>query len=192
MDKRRGKNPGKERRCSKHINPYALENITNIWQQNESFIRNAILSQVNDADLAEDIFQDFFLSLISKPIDPNMQNIKGYLHRAIRNDIIDAARRRKSYRALLHRYATHRNHTSIPKSVEYIVANTEEAEKMLDHIQALLVHSEAEAIRLRHHCDYSVGEVADKLQVKKRTVSRYVSVGLKKLRQFLKTVEDKE
>jgi DNA-directed RNA polymerase specialized sigma24 family protein len=53
------------------------------------FIYMVICSQVNNKACAEDIFQDFFLSLVSKPIPHDVKNIKSYLYRAISNDIVD-------------------------------------------------------------------------------------------------------
>ena len=76
-----------------------------IFDDHGGFIRIVIRSQVQDEDLAEDLFQDFFISLISKPLPRGLRNIKGYLYRAITNDIVDATRRMMKYRAYMRKYA---------------------------------------------------------------------------------------
>jgi RNA polymerase sigma factor (sigma-70 family) len=68
---------------------------------------------------------------------------------------------------------------------EDAIIETEETEKIFKLIEKCLPHSEARAITLRYMNDFSIKDVAEKMNVDGRTVSRYISVGLKKARQFL-------
>ena len=61
---------------------------------------------------------------------------------------------------------------------------------MFKAIERFLSHSESQAVTLRFKKDSSIEEVAKQMAVNKRSVSRYISVGLKKLRQFILEKED--
>jgi len=52
-------------------------------------------------------------------------------------------------------------------------------------IERQLPEREAEAVGLRYKNDLSVPEVASEMRVNNRTVSRYISIGLCKIRQML-------
>ena len=62
---------------------------------------------------------------------------------------------------------------------------TEETSKMFELIERRLPPNEALAVRLRYRSNCSTGEAAKQMGVKPRSVSRYVSVGLKKFRSYL-------
>jgi RNA polymerase sigma factor (sigma-70 family) len=164
-----------------------LRNATEIFAEHEDFIRKVIFSKIRCKHTAEDIFQDFYLSLISKPIPQDLKNHKGYLYRAISRDVIDSARRTKRYRARDARYCElKRLALDQFKNHEEHVAIKEEAAKMLDLIDDGLKQTEATAIKLRNMKGHSTGETAEIMGIKKRSVSRYLSVGMKKLHFFVK------
>ncbi len=156
-----------------------------VFAEYGDFIRAVIRSQVKDKAETDDIFQNFFLFLASKPLPANVRNIKSYLYKAITNDIIDATRQVERYRALMVRYAKHFDFPINESRPENAVIETEEAEKIYKLIEKHLPHSEAQAITLRYKNDYSIKDVAEKMNVDGRSVSRYISIGLKKARQFL-------
>ena len=62
---------------------------------------------------------------------------------------------------------------------------TEEVEKMFELIHKHLPKNEATAMALRYKGDYNIHETAKKMDVKPKSVSRYLSAGTKKLRQVL-------
>ncbi len=68
-----------------------------IFEEHANLLRAVIAFNVNDKSSIDDIFQDFFLSLVRRPIPRRVQNIKAYLNRAVKNDVLDAAYQRKSY-----------------------------------------------------------------------------------------------
>ena len=63
-----------------------------IVSEYSDFIYMVIYSQVKNKSRVDDIFQDFFISLVSKPIPHNVKNIKSYLYKAVSNDIVDTQR----------------------------------------------------------------------------------------------------
>ncbi|MCK4628644.1 MAG: RNA polymerase sigma factor [Sedimentisphaerales bacterium] len=162
-------------------------NAAGILEEHAGFIRTVIGFHVKDKNLADDIFQDFFLSLNTKPIPLGVTNVRGYLYRAITNDIIDASRRAKRYQARIHRYAKHIELKTTKNGSEVHISKTEEIEKIFRTIKKHVSRSEAQAIELRHVNGYNIMETARKMGVKKRSVSRYLSVGLNKIRRVLVT-----
>jgi RNA polymerase sigma factor (sigma-70 family) len=162
-----------------------VERATEIFSEYGDFILGVIRYQASNHALADDLFQDFFLSLVSKPIPQNIQNVKSYLYRAITNDIADAARRVEKYRARMHKYAECLNYSINKSNPEDALIEIEQINKMFKLIEGCLPHSEAQAIALRYRHNYSIKEVAEKIHVNRRSVSRYISAGLSKLRQFL-------
>ncbi len=156
--------------------------------EHRNFIRAVIRSQVKNEDQAEDIFQDFFLSLVSKPISPDLQHIKSYLYRAITNDIVDAARRVEKYKTLIHKYIERLDYSINKNTPENALIEKEQLDKMFALIKGRVTNSESQAIDLRYRKQHSLKEVAEKMCVNDRSVSRYICVGLRKIRYFL-TIE---
>jgi len=150
-----------------------------------NFIRAVIRSQVKNEDQAEDIFQDFFLSLVYKPIPKGVKNIKSYLYRAITNDIVDAVRQVERYRVRIHEYSKQFTNSINNTSPENALIKKEQLDKMFALIKGRLPNSGYQAIFLRYRKHHSLKEVAEKMGVNDRSVSRYICVGLRKIRQLL-------
>jgi RNA polymerase sigma factor (sigma-70 family) len=156
-----------------------------IFALHGDFIRKVIQYRIGDTGLADDLFQNFFLFMVARPIPPDVRNVKNYLYRAIINDCFDAVLRVENYQDQIQRY-TRRIENPINKNhPENALIETEETEKVFRMIECLLPPSESRAVTLRFKNDNSIEEVAKEMAVNKRSVSRYISVGLKKLRQFI-------
>ena len=156
-----------------------------VFAEYGDFIRAVIRSQVKNKAETDDLFQNFFLFLASKPLPDNVRNVKSYLYKAITNDIVDASRRVERYRGLMARYAEDFDYSINESDPENAIIKTEETEEIFNLIERHLPNREAEAITLRYKNNCSIKDVAEKMNVNGRTVSRYISVGLKKARQFL-------
>lgn len=161
------------------------ELASEIFVEYGSFIRAVIGSQVKNQAQADDIFQDFFLSLIYKPVPKGVKNIKSYLYRAIINDIVDAARRIEKYQTRIEKYSEKLSYSINNAGHENALIEKEQLDKMFALIKGRLPSSQSLAIALRYKEHHSIKEVAEKMGVKNRSASRYVSVGLKKVRHFL-------
>ncbi len=157
-----------------------------IFTEYGDFIHTAIRYKVKNETQADDLFQDFFLSLVTSPLPTGVRNIRGYLYRAITNDIIDATRRVENYRNHMLKYAKHLNHPINKRTPENAFIDMEETNKMFGLIKGRLTNSQYQAMALRYRTDHSIKEVAKKMGVKSTSVSRYLSIGLKKIRQSLK------
>lgn len=161
-----------------------------IYMEHGEFIREVIHANIQDKNLAEDIFQDFYLALVTKPVDPTYPSIRGYLHRAVKNDIIDSYRRIKAYKNRLERYAGHHIRPSAKIATpEEIASSKENTNNLFAIIEKNLTCVEAKAIKLRYNKGYDTGETAKFMNIRKRSVSRYTSIAIGKLRRLFGTTE---
>jgi RNA polymerase sigma factor (sigma-70 family) len=158
-----------------------------VFAEHSSFIRAVISSRFKNEAQADDIFQNFFLSLIRKPVPEDVKDIKSYLYKAIINDIVDTARGVERYQALVHRYSEQLNFSINRIGPEDALSIREETDKVLDLMGRHLRRSEFQAITLRYGNYADINEVAGKMGVNSGTVRRYISVGLAKIRKLLMT-----
>lgn len=163
-----------------------------IFSDYGDFIKKVIYSQVQDEDQAEDLFQNFFLSLVSKPFPKEIQNVKGYLYKAIINEIADANRLIKSYQNLISEYAERNNHTRSQEISEKVVIKTDEANRMFEIIEKRLPHTEAKASYLRYREDLSTAKIAEIMNVHRVTVRGYLHEGLKRIRRILQDCAERK
>jgi RNA polymerase sigma factor (sigma-70 family) len=160
--------------------PSNVERATGIFDKYGDFIRSVIRFHIRNEPEAEDVFQDFFLFLVAKPIPVEVENVKGFLYKLVCDTVKDAYRRMNRYQSRIHRY-TRRNLRVAENRPETELISVEEAKKMFDLIERQLPPHEAKAVTLRYRENCNTGEAAEMLGVKQRSVSRYVSVGLKKV-----------
>jgi RNA polymerase sigma factor (sigma-70 family) len=161
--------------------PTNVDLATEVFAEHGSFIRSVIRFHIDNKTEAEDLFQDLFLFLISKPIPTDVQNVKGFLYKMICDMVRDAFRRIERYHERIHVYAK-RNSNVMENRPESGLMEVEEAKKMFELIERRLPRNEAQAVMLKYRENNGVTEIAEKMGVKPRSVSRYVSVGLKKIR----------
>lgn len=159
---------------------------TEIFTIYRDFIYMVIYSQVKNRSHADDIFQDFFISLVFKPIPQNVKNIKSYLYRAICNDIVDTQRQVERYNAQIHKYQERCNFSINNTEPENALIKDEQRNKMFDLIRGRLTSSQSQAIALRYVTNHTIKEVAEEMGVKSTSVSRYICTGLRRMRQSFK------
>jgi RNA polymerase sigma factor (sigma-70 family) len=139
---------------------------------------------VDDQSKAHDIFQDFFVSLVRKPIPSHIEDVRGYLYKAVTNDVIDVFRQTKNRQNNAQKYAYVHKHNISQDDPQDIVIHAEETERMLRLIENHLPNREATVLLRRCSDGFSTADTAEKLHLTKRTVSRYLSVAMKKIRRF--------
>jgi RNA polymerase sigma factor (sigma-70 family) len=157
-----------------------------IFSEHSDFIRAVIRHRIHDESKAEDLFQDFFLSLVSRPIPPDVRNLKSYIYKALINDISDRIRHIERYQTLTHKYAEHNGETINKGVVEDAFIEKEQMEKMIELIGKRTTKREIKAIAFRYCDNLGVQEVAERMGIDSRSVSRYISTGLRKVRRFFK------
>lgn len=164
---------------------------TQIFAEYGDFIYQIALYKLGDENLADDLYQNFFLSQISNPVPSDVRNIKSYLYRALINDFLDEKRRSKNQKKNLKKYAKDLDFPINKSCSTDALINEEQNSKMFEIIGGQLSPVEFEAIELRYKEGYSLNEVAKRMKVKKGSVSRYISVGLKKFQSFFKMEQRK-
>jgi RNA polymerase sigma factor (sigma-70 family) len=166
----------------------ALSNVQRaavIFFEHGDFIRTVIRRKVHDESRVEDLFQDFFLSLATRPIPTDVRNIRSFIYKALINDITDRHRSFERRNNLTYNYANIYSKAINNCSVEDAIIEKEQTEKMIELLRKRATKNEAKAIALRYCDNLCVGEVADRMGINKRSVSSYISAGLRKVRQFL-------
>jgi RNA polymerase sigma factor (sigma-70 family) len=156
-----------------------------IFSEYGDFIRGVIRYKAGDESNVDDLFQNFFLSLVYRPPSEDIKNIKGYLYRAIINDIIDNRRRVERYQNQMHNYAEYINYSAAEDKPEKDLIETEEMNKMFRCIETQLHRYEAKAVILRYKKNYKIKEIAKSLNINNIAAWRYISAGVRKIRRFL-------
>ncbi len=159
---------------------------TRIFNEYRDFIHMVICSQVKNKSHVDDLFQDFFLSLVAKPVPRNVKNIKSYLYRAISNDIVDTQRQEDRHKEKIKKYKERCNFSINKSEPENALIKDEQLNKMFELIKGRLTSSQSQAINLRYVTNHTIKEVAEKMGVKRTSASRYICTGLRKMRQSFK------
>ena len=157
-----------------------VDRVAGIFDEYGDFIRSIIRFHIKKEAEAEDLFQDLFLSLVAKPIPEEVRNVKGFLYKLISDAAKDTFRRMDRYQARMRRYAE-RNLRVAENRPETGLIDVEETNKMFGLIVGHLPAKEALAVKLRFKDNCDTGETAEIMGVKPRSVSRYVSIGLKRV-----------
>lgn len=153
------------------------------------FIRKVVHLKIQDEYQADDLLQDFFLSLVSNPLPREVQNIESYLHKAIANDIIEAIHKKRKYRNCIHEYAECYNHLRSEKRPETTALEVEEANRIFELVKKQLPPTEAQAVCYRYRDGLSNKKIAEKMCLHCATARGYVSEGLSRIRRLLKDLE---
>ena len=165
---------------------------TKIFDEYGNFIRTVVNCRLRDEHLRNDIYQDFFLSLVRRPIPEEVTNMKSYLYRAICNDIYDAKRRLNRYEQHLQKHRQLAATVGLAFAPDKSLVDAEEVCKLFDIIETQLSSSEAKALKLRYQSELNNPEIAERLNVGHATVSTYMSTGLKRLREMITKGQERE
>jgi len=165
---------------------YNVDNAAKLFEEYGDFIRAVIRCQVKNETKADDLFQDFFLSLVANPLPADVRNIRSFLYRAITNDITNAVQRAENYQNKILKYAKRVNNSINNKTPVNVVIEAEETNRMFELIERRLRRSEAQAITFRYRNNHNIKEVAMKMNVSSGSVSKYIYLGLSKIRHLLK------
>ena len=156
-----------------------------VFEEHGDFIRRVIRFHLGNKPEAEDVFQDLFVFLALKPLPGNIHNIESFLYKVVTARIIDKFRHESRIKALIGRYAQKK--TSFSEVFEKdFMAETEKMDRMFNLVERNLPRNEALAVMLRYKYNYDIRETAKKMGVKPRSVSRYLSVAISKLRGVVK------
>ena len=162
----------------------SIRRAADIFAQHGDFIRSVIAFNVQNRDLTEDLFQDFFLFLACQDIVEDIPNMQAYLYKLISIRTKESLRRINHYRARIKRYAL-RGAKNPAGGAEQPLIETEEIKKIFGLIEKKLPPGEALAVTLRYKDSFNLKEAAQQMKIKPNSVSKYISIGLKKMAQAL-------
>ena len=160
-----------------------------IFDEYESFLMTVISSKFSsqpDVDI-EDLFQDLFLSLTERPIPSDVGSVKSYLSRSISNDIKDQYRKAGKYRAHCRSLYLCRSHKHLCNrdNPATLVENKDTIRYLRRIIKEYLPEHEAVAVTQRLNLENcSIKTQEDKANNNKRSFSRSLCTGLKRLRKL--------
>jgi len=166
-------------------NESAIRRATAIFAKYGDFIRTIIHFQAADRLDVEDLHQEFFFALIRKPVPPDVQNIKGYLYRAIVHHVVNGIRLEETYSHTLKKYAKEFKISINNQESRSAFTLEEQKETAVACLARYLRGREGQAFLLKYRDDCSILEIATKMGINKRTVSRYLSESLRKLQRGL-------
>ncbi len=159
--------------------------LTEIYREYDGFICSVIQFAARNREDREDIYQEVFIALSLKDNLNEIQNIKGYLYRLAINKANEFLRKKISGELRFKEYMQLQiNKTENRPEQELFTEDQMDAVTKL--IREYLSEKESEAVLLRFKYHHDNEQAARKMNVKKETVVRYISVGLKKLRQIVK------
>jgi RNA polymerase sigma factor (sigma-70 family) len=165
--------------------PGDVQRATAVFSEHGEFIRGIIRLKIKDEGTAEDIFHDFFLSLVARPIPADVRDIKSYIYRSIINDVKDHVRRLGRYQTLTYKCTNFSKMIVNKRLPEDALIEKEQIDKMIELIKKRVTRNEYKAIKSRFHDDLSAEEAAGGMNIDGRSVVRYISTGLRKVKRFL-------
>jgi RNA polymerase sigma factor (sigma-70 family) len=133
-----------------------LARAADIFDEYGDFIFSIIRYQVRNDAQADDLFQDFFLSLVSKPMPQDIRNVKSFLYKMLAGDAVDAIRRTTRYKNYIRRYSEDFNRVVNNDHPEDDIIRAEEVSRIFELVEKKLPRRQAEAITLRYKKDYEI------------------------------------
>ncbi|MES2446571.1 MAG: RNA polymerase sigma-70 factor [Bacteroidota bacterium] len=147
------------------------------WEQ----VYSAAYKRLKDADYAKDITQDIFLQIWQKREEINIDHFAPYLFTAVRNNVFKWMQKEQRF-------------TPIPDLLAHLSATKDNAdaevlrkEFMLKYEALIetLTPAQQEIFRMRFHEDLSTKEIAEKLNITRKTVQNQLGKSVNQLRGSL-------
>lgn len=161
------------------------EEVSGIYMDKGQFIHKIIQFHLGDSPEVEDVFQSFFLRLLEKPVPKKeVVNQCSYLYRMITNKIVDDVRRTRAYKKHVSRYPIIPYHKPVRNPCEKLIQK-EQVDSIINAMENCLPPHISRIFKLRYKENYSNDQITDEMSVKKKTATKYISDGLKKLREIL-------
>ncbi|MBN2436905.1 MAG: sigma-70 family RNA polymerase sigma factor [Spirochaetes bacterium] len=166
------------------ISPRNVSFARQVFEEHGDFIRKIIRFHTGNKLEAEDLFQDLFLFLVLKPLPQNVRDMRSFLYRIITARIIDELRHEYRREIVVHKYAQKKKE-SIAEFHEDSLVKNESAERMFDLVHKHLPRNEAMVIILKYKHGFNISETAEKMGIKPRSVSHYLSTAISKIRYVI-------
>ena len=148
-------------------------------------IRAIIRFHLKDKSRADDVFQEFFVSLVHNPIPPHITDVEAYLYRALTNDVIDVWRQASNYRNGVQEYAESHRYDVIQDDPQSNFIQVEATKDMFRLIESRLPKCEAAVLWQRVGNGLNASDTAKRTNIDKRSVVRYLSLARKKMAKLI-------
>ena len=129
---------------------------------------------------------------MQKPVPERVRNTKGYLRKAAKNNVLDAASRAKSRLLRDCRYAQMHTDRFKSKTPDDLAIHAEDIRQILGVVQDELHQYEAKAVMQRYRYDRDTREAAEAMHITKRSFSHYLCTGLRKVRKFFREDQSRQ
>jgi len=166
-------------------NEPAIEMANAIFAEYGGFIRTVIRFQVGNKLDVEDLYQEFYLALVRKPIPADVQKVEGYLYRTIVHHVVNAIRSQEAHAQKIKKYAKETRISINNGELKSAFTGDEQKYTAVARLARYLPEREGQAFTLRYRDDCSILDIATRMGINKRTVSRYLSESLRKLHRRL-------
>jgi len=142
-------------------------------------VYNAAYRRLKDADYAKDITQDIFLQLWNKRNELHITHFAPYLFTAVRNNVFKWIEKEQRF-------------TPIPELLAQLTATKDQADAELLRKEFMLKYealintltpAQQEIFRLRFHDDLSTKEIAEQLNISRKTVQNQLGKSVNQLRE---------
>lgn len=160
-----------------------VELAARLFEEHHVFIRATLQYFVRDSHEQEELYQDLFVYFVRKPIPDEVLKVKAWLYRVILDRVRDRKRRQGRYHKRLETYALKYPDRSGP--LENPPPDHEQIRTVFELIKNHLSAQQARAVLYKYQQHLEVEEIARRMKVNPRTISRYLSIGLRKLRTLL-------
>ena len=154
-----------------------------LFAEHHDYIRATIGYFLSNAEEEDDLYQDLFVYFVRKPISDDIVDVKAYLHRVILDRVRDRKRSQARYSRHLRAYAQESLQKKEP-SVGVTIPNAQ-AQELFELLDVHLKKNETAAILHYYKDDLCTAEAARRMNIQPRSLSRYLSVGLKKIRRIV-------
>lgn len=144
----------------------------------------AAYRRLGDAAYAKDITQDIFLQLWLRKDEINIDNLTSYLFTSVRNNVFKWLDKEQRY-------------TPIPELLAHLESSRDQADAELlkkellakyERIVSTLTPGQKEIFRLRYHEDLTTEEIADKLNISRKTVQNQLRKSVVQVRSSLGSI----
>ena len=149
-----------------------------IYEKYWEKLYNAAYKRLNDEDCAKDIIQDIFLQLWQRREDLQIDQLQTYLYTSVRNNVFKYLEKEQRY-------------TPVTTLLEQLSAASDKTDALvlrtefMASFEALiktLTASQQEIFRMRYHEDLGTLEIAEKLNITRKTVQNQLHRSIAQLR----------
>ncbi|MGM9802934.1 MAG: RNA polymerase sigma-70 factor [Muribaculaceae bacterium] len=165
-----------------------MELIEQLFRQYYKALRAYAFRVVNDSDVAEDIVQDLFVSLCDKRDLLDVErNLKSYLFKSVYNRSLNYLSSKKyTEEDSLEQIVDQINVRWVQETNQHDLFLLKELQERIQQFSAKLPPQEQRVFVLSRTNGLRIPEIADEMNLSHKTVEKYLTQALSKLRRYLK------